>query len=576
MRRVPLVLFLSASLFLAATVAATAHVTSSTASRRLVEVRVEGYGPTVVDRCMTCHEVPVGSEFPAGHARVPGYHPVDRFGCACCHGGEPRAVEREWAHVGGREPLLHSSSSGERPERIEAGCARCHAAMTPSGPVYDATLVPHVARGQELFLGRGCWGCHRLADVSPGERGPDLSDVGRRLTGDQIHLAIEDPGAAPSSTTMPRFGLPADELGDLVTFLLAQVGAGREAVVATSRALASRRPGTPPRRPIVDEGMAQGGEIMLRLGCGGCHRLQARDGRVGPDLRWEGELRGPRYLHDMVTRPASTVVGSRMPPFDLSETEVGAVVEFLSRQRLAAPADEEAAWREVCARCHGLDGRGRTAVAPYLGRRPRDLSSAAFFRSVEPGRLADSLRHGVAGTPMAAWGEALPVFSGSRVVNFLSRRLHGNGVPAPRRWAVPRRPDELPPEAIDQAESVFAVECSQCHGPEGRGDGPEAAGLRPEPRDLGNGAFVASLSERRLFLSIAHGAVGSAMPDHMEGNSPETIWALVDRVRELAGEPLTGLYTGDRWPWQRTAEKARRPPPRRQVPISTAPDELGD
>jgi mono/diheme cytochrome c family protein len=141
---------------------------------------------------------------------------------------------------------------------------------------------------------------------------------------------------------------------------------------------------------------------------------------------------------------------------------------------------------------------------------------------------------------------------------------------------VPRRPEELPADAIDRAESVFSVECSQCHGPEGRGDGPEAPGLRPAPRDLGNGAFIASLPDRRIFLSIAHGAVGSAMPDHMEGNTPETIWALVDRVREIAGEPMTGVYTDDRWPWNRAPGKTRRPPQRRQAPASKLPEELDE
>jgi mono/diheme cytochrome c family protein len=262
-----------------------------------------------------------------------------------------------------------------------------------------------------------------------------------------------------------------------------------------------------------------------------------------------------------------------MPPIDLGATEVEAAVEFLSRQRLAAPADDVAIWREVCARCHGLDGRGRTAVAPYLGRRPRDLSSTAFFRGVEPTRLAESLNHGVPGTPMAPWGEALPTFGGTRVIGFLSKQLHDNAMPSPRRRKVARRPEDLSREAIDQAESVFRVECSSCHGPEGRGDGPEAAGLRPAPRDLGNGAFIAGLADRRIFGSIYYGAVGSEMPDHIEGNTPETIWALVDRVREIAGEPLTGRYDDDRWPWQRNAQKGRRPPPRKQAPTSRLPDE---
>lgn len=551
--------FLATSVaFLVVVAVATIHVVSAREAWNIVEITVEGYGADVVDRCPTCHHVPAGAEFPQGHPEVPGYHPVERFGCSLCHGGEPRAVEKVWAHTRGREPLLHLSTRDEskRLERVEAGCARCHVEIGSTGLVYDATLVPHVAAGHELFVKRACWGCHRVADLSLGERGPDLSDVGARLNGDEIHVSIQDPSAAPSSTTMPNLRLPQDELRALVSFLMSQIDPDRTAAVATARMLAERPPGTPPRRPDVDEGMAQGGDLMLNLGCVGCHRLQSRDGQVGPDLRWEGFLRGPRYVRDMIERPSSTVVGSRMPPVDLRETEIEATSQFLSRQWEIAPSDIDAVWNDICARCHGLDGHGRTAVAPYLARRPRDLSSRDFFRGVEPNRLVRSLRDGVAGTPMAPWGEAIPVIGGKRVISFLSKKLHNGMLPSPRRVKTPRRPSELSKATLSQADQLFEVECSSCHGPTGRGDGPEALGLQPRPRDLNNGAYISSLRERRLFLSIGYGPVGSAMPGHLWGYDSDVIWALTDRVREIAGEPLTGEYADDHWPWQRRTKKA--------------------
>lgn len=567
MQRLFWLFFLSSLTFLVTAVVAF----SQTRSRPLVEIRVQGFGAERVDRCSSCHEVEVGSELPGPHPPVPGHHPVERFGCAACHGGEGRALVADRAHRSGREPLFHLGDDGrEHRERLEVGCARCHLELDRTGPIYDPDLAPLSARGSELFRARGCWGCHALAHLSTGERGPDLSEVGARLSGDQLRLAIDDPSASPSSTTMPNLRLPEPELSALVVFLMAQVDAERAAAIATARQLETHRPGTPPARPPVDEGMAAGADVMLRLGCVGCHRLQSRDGQVGPDLRWEGELRGPRYIRDMVQRPSLTVVGSRMPPIELTRSELDAVGEFLARQRSPAPMDEERAWREICARCHGLDGRGRTAVAPYLSRRPRDLSEQLFFSGVPSSRLARTLREGVPGTPMAPWGRALPIFGGRRVVSFLGRHLHHGGLPSPRRLRVPRPPEELGDEARAGAQRVFEVECSSCHGPNGRGNGVEAAGMRPRPRDLGNGAFIDSLRRRRLFLSIAYGPVASEMPGHLWGNSPETLWALVDMVQRLAGEPLTGTYDEDRHPWQRP--RRRRRPPRRPPSKAPAPD----
>lgn len=557
MGRLRIWLLVASAGLVAATAAALVQTSRSAAARRLVEVRVEGFGPTKVDRCPSCHTVAPGSEYPPGHPEVAGYHPVERFGCAACHGGEPRAVDREWAHHRGGEPLLHLSAGGERPERIEAGCARCHVETIEPSLTYDPDLVPHVVAGQELFVKQGCWGCHRLADLSFGERGPDLSDAAARLSGDDIHRAIEDPSANPSSTTMPRFRLSDDELNVLVTFLMAQVDPDRQAALATARRSAARRPGTPPRRPPVDEGMAQGADLMANMGCAGCHRLDTADGHVGPDLRWEGALRGPRYLDDMITRPASTVPGSRMPPLDLSTTEVEAIKEYLGRQLDPAPSEPQAAWRQVCARCHGLDGKGRTAVAPYLSRRPRDLSDPEYFRQVPAGRLAKSLTLGVPGTPMAPWGQAVPAIDGLRVVSFLAKELHGGKVypmPAPE---VPERPEKLGREVIVARDHLFRVECSACHGPTGQGDGHEARWMRPRPRNLTNGAFFSGVTDRRIYRSIAYGPPGSVMPSHLEGYSPEVMWAMVAKVRVMAGDPRAGVYPEDRWPWQR--QRRRRP-----------------
>jgi mono/diheme cytochrome c family protein len=266
-----------------------------------------------------------------------------------------------------------------------------------------------------------------------------------------------------------------------------------------------------------------------------------------------------------------------MPPFDLSASELGACVEYAGRLRASAPASTEEAWRTICARCHGLDGKGRTAVAPHLARRPRDLSDTRFFREVGGPRLARAMADGVPGTPMAPWGRAVAGLSGPRIVTFLAKRLHGGGLPAVRDLEVPARPASLTPRAVSKARMVFDRECSQCHGPGGRGDGPESAGMRPQPRDLTAAVFVSAIDDARLYRSITYGPPGGPMPGHLRGYDPEVMWALVAKVRQLAADPDVRGYGDDVWPWQRHRAQGLAPgrPPAGIATPGAAPGAAG-
>lgn len=81
------------------------------------------------------------------------------------------------------------------------------------------SLLPAYAaspkRGAQLFADNGCDHCHSIHG-SGGDKGPDLSDVGLRLTKKQIHTQIMKGGRQ-----MPPFAdiLRRSEVNDLVAYL---------------------------------------------------------------------------------------------------------------------------------------------------------------------------------------------------------------------------------------------------------------------------------------------------------------------------------------------------------------------
>jgi hypothetical protein len=83
------------------------------------------------------------------------------------------------------------------------------------------------------------------------------------------------------------------------------------------------------------------------------------------------------------------------------------------------------------------------------------------------------------------------------------------------------------------------MRCSTCHGPQGAGDGPGAAGLEPKPRDFRDPAWQASVTDDHLRRIIVLGgpAVGKSplMPPNPDlAGKDDVVGALVARIRSLA------------------------------------------
>ncbi|GIX49722.1 MAG: hypothetical protein KatS3mg131_3933 [Candidatus Tectimicrobiota bacterium] len=200
-----------------------------------------------------------------------------------------------------------------------------------------------------------------------------------------------------------------------------------------------------------------------------------------------------------------------------------------------------------CAVCHGLLGDGRGMAAHMFRTQPRDFRQGVFkFRSTPSGSLPRDedllrvLQRGVRGTAMVPQTH-LSEAEQRAVIAYLktfSPRWREEK-PAPPIPIPP--PPPLTPARLAQGKALYAqAGCDQCHGPEGRGDGPQAETLEDDwgwpirPANLQRRPFKGGSRPADLYRTLATGLDGTPMPALAEALSPEELWALVYYLDSLA------------------------------------------
>src|SRR6476646_9820572 len=101
------------------------------------------------------------------------------------------------------------------------------------------------------------------------------------------------------------------------------------------------------------------------------------------------------------------------------------------------------------------------------------------------------------------------------------------------------KPAQITPELHAEAVKLYDQRCASCHGPQGKGDGPEAAKLALRPRNFSDPTWQLAVPDRLLQKAILEGgaAVGKSpvMPAHPDlGERPDLLAALLQHLRILA------------------------------------------
>jgi mono/diheme cytochrome c family protein len=98
---------------------------------------------------------------------------------------------------------------------------------------------------------------------------------------------------------------------------------------------------------------------------------------------------------------------------------------------------------------------------------------------------------------------------------------------------VPAGPEKTQ-QLLDQGKRLYKeVGCNDCHGEQGRGDGPSAGGLKDDwgwstwPSDLTWRPLKRGSDTKETYLTLVSGLSGTPMPSYADSLSSRELWALV-------------------------------------------------
>jgi cytochrome c2 len=286
------------------------------------------------DRCVTCH---LGVEwnglekapepFRTHPREILEKHPIGKFGCTSCHGGQGYAVDSDNAHgliEHWEEPML-GEELGEfyvlnnKKALMQLNCNVCHRyeRETRGAEVINAA--------KRLVNEKGCRACH-VVNGRGGTVGPDLTRVGEKspeqynyerikgfASAFSWHVAhLKNPRDLVPETVMPNFNFSSADAQALALLVMSWRDDGLPVEYIPGHNF--RDIPTPEEREKEERMLTGPGSFFVKKNCFVCHSVSTLGvdaaAQIGPDLALAVEdvpSRFGRSLEDFLARPTGTM-----------------------------------------------------------------------------------------------------------------------------------------------------------------------------------------------------------------------------------------------------------------------------
>jgi mono/diheme cytochrome c family protein len=420
-------------------------------------------------------------------------------------------------------------------------------------------LTYNYHRGQQLFISQACYACHRIAGVSRGGVGPELTNSGHSYPW-YLKESIVWPQADLPTSTMPNYGLDHDELQDLMTYLLSQVGGSTRATsqmsykVALQQWEAGRK--QPLEKPIsasqindLDYAMT----VFATEGCSACHRLEGYKSNVGFSIEkttsspsFDELYREKQWFRKLFPENAAGKAIVRAIKNHTKEIDERIVDDvrhdsILERIELAHPRIIEGLYSPF-----KFAERAKNAeIADAIAKENDPDKKAALQKELKSwkARVRRIMLMYIQEYGLGRLIGPRPNWSGVyRTDQWLMEHFKNPTSHVPRSimpvfpfddtkfYALTRMLDVLGIRNRDSIRQIwqergfnpalaFEIYCSQCHGEHLQGNGPVSTWIYPIPKNLRNRDFLSNLTRDRAMDSIIHGVKGTPMPPW--GEAPE-------------------------------------------------------
>jgi len=503
-----------------------------------------------VDRCVTCHPgienplmINVQQPYTAHNGDYLINHPLQKYGCTICHGGQGRALEKE-AAFGRAENTYWLFPLLDQPY-IQSSCGKCHLVLFGEGSELAETEI--FMKGQQIFNREGCLGCHQARGVG-GTVGPDLTEQGEKtrheysfqnVRGDQtvsnwLREHFRDPEVVSPGSQMLNMNLKEEEVEALVTFTL---GLAKPDIPFEYFSVETLNEHKGARNFIK-------GESLYQYCCTACHGKQ-REGKNYNEYETGVPELGNR---DFLSVASSSFIrftifngrswrqmASWLPQFSgLNETEIDSAVIFIRNSKQTNSSYNAVSeingniqkgrslYNYECSMCHGDSGEGSIALP---------LNNSDFLKVASDRFIYYTISDGRYNTAMPSWS-----FLASNEISDLIAFIRSWGISySPYNQMVKFEGD------TQQGATNFHYLCARCHGESGEGEtGPAIL----------NSDFLRDADNMLLYRTIAYGRVHTAMfgwkgQQTLQGEiADKQITDVIVFMRSVQGKVWDYIYPG--------------------------------